>query len=564
MYKEYFRLNEMPFSIAPDPRFLFMSDRHREALAHLLYGVQGEGGIVLLTGEIGTGKTTLCRSLLQQIPAHIDIAFILNPKMSVTELLQTICEEFKIAVVPGDGTKAFVDAIHGYLLQANARGRRAVLLVDEAQNLDPQVLEQLRLLTNLETDTRKLLQIILIGQPELQKMLARPDLRQVSQRVVARYHLTHLVADEAAAYVAHRLRLCGAPPNIFPESLVRPLYRATGGVPRLINLVCDRALLGTYVQGRQQVTASTLRQAVKEVAAARRPLRAVVLVPLAALFLASVGVGVAMNVPGTLPGLGFGAPALAPDGAAPSSPRPEPIAAEVPPPAQSPVAAPAVPAPVAAAAPDPAPAMSNLEWPDAVSLEDSEALANQALFHSYGLGFNGRSKVDACRQAAALGMRCYVGRGGLSDLRLLDQPVLLHLHSAAGKTYSVTVLALDSQSAKVAIAGEERQVPLAQLADSWSGHYLLVWKPPAGFGDSLAIGQRGPGADWVRQALSRLDGIHDDSATSFDEALARRVRAFQLSEGIQPDGVVGPVTAIRLNVRLGEGGPRLSTGDKNG
>jgi general secretion pathway protein A len=543
MYKEYFRLNEMPFSIAPDPRFLFMSDRHREALAHLLYGVQGEGGIVLLTGEIGTGKTTICRSLLQQIPAHIDVAFILNPKMNVTELLQTICEEFGIAVVPGNGGKAYIDAIHRHLLESNARGRRAVLIVDEAQNLDPQVLEQLRLLTNLETDTRKLLQIILIGQPELLKLLARPDLRQVAQRVVARYHLTHLAFAEAAGYVAHRLRIGGAPPGIFPDALLRPLYRATGGIPRLINLVCDRALLGTYVQGRQQVTAPTLHQAVKEVAAARRPLRAAVLVPLAAALLVAVGVMVVVGMPGTLAVGGAGATAPA---------------------SAVPAAAPTAEAPVAAAMPNTPPAAGDLAWPPGLAQGESEAFAYEALFRGMGLVFDRRSKADACRQAAALGMRCYAARGGLADLRLLDQPVLLRLQDAGGNTYSVTVLGLDGRLAKVAIAGEERQVPLGVLADSWSGRFVLVWKPPAGFGDALAMGQRGPGADWVRQALSRLDGDRGDAAAGFDEALARRVRAFQLNEGIQPDGVVGPVTAIRLNVRLGEAGPRLSGGDKRG
>jgi len=266
MYQDYFRLNEMPFSIAPDPRFLFMSNRHREAMAHLLYGAQGEGGIVLLTGEVGTGKTTICRSLLEQLPENIDVAFILNPRMSAEEFLQTICEEFHIHIAPErSGIKCFVDALNAQLLSAHASGRRAILIVDEAQNLDSIVLEQLRLLTNLETNTRKLLQIFLIGQPELQGMLARPEMRQVSQRVVARYHLGNLNQSEVNSYVAHRLHVAGASPLIFPEALVKQVYRASGGVPRLINLICDRALLGTYVQGQQQVTAPVLRQAVLEV-----------------------------------------------------------------------------------------------------------------------------------------------------------------------------------------------------------------------------------------------------------------------------------------------------------
>lgn len=266
MYKDYFHLTDMPFSIAPDPRFLYMSERHREALAHLLYGVQGEGGILLLTGEVGTGKTTLCRCLLEQIQGQCDVAFILNPKMSVKQLLASICDEFHIEVAARTAnTKTLVDAINAQLLSAHAQGRRAVLIIDEAQNLRADVLEQLRLLTNLETNTRKLLQIILIGQPELRDMLRRPELRQVAQRIVARYHLGQLTRLEVAAYVAHRLRISGTQMPIFPYSLIGPLYRLTGGVPRLINLVCDRALLGTCVQRKMQVTAKTLNKAAREV-----------------------------------------------------------------------------------------------------------------------------------------------------------------------------------------------------------------------------------------------------------------------------------------------------------
>ncbi len=266
MYQDYFHLTRMPFSIAPDPYFMFMSERHREALSHLLYGVQGEGGILLLTGEVGTGKTTLCRCLLEQIEAQCNVAIILNPKMSVEELLASICDEFHIHVpVQAPSVKVLVDAINAHLLDANAKGRRAVLIIDEAQNLRVDVLEQIRLLTNLETNTRKLLQIILIGQPELQDMLRRPELRQVAQRIVARYHLGPLTRLEVAAYVVHRLRISGTQTPVFPYSLIGSLYRLTGGVPRLINLVCDRALLGTYVQRQLQVTPKTLEKAAREV-----------------------------------------------------------------------------------------------------------------------------------------------------------------------------------------------------------------------------------------------------------------------------------------------------------
>src|SRR5450756_2640663 len=279
MYQHHFGLAEAPFSIAPDPRYLYLSQRHQEALAHLLYGVNGDGGFVLLTGEVGAGKTTVCRCLLQQIPASCDVAYIFNPRLTVEELLSTICVEFGIAYPPGNTSiKVFVDCINAYLLDAHAKGRHTVLIIDEAQNLAADVLEQMRLLTNLETNQRKLLQIILLGQPELAAMLERPELRQLGQRIVARYHLGPLTRPEVAAYVRHRLEVSGAKRQLFPARLMGRLYRLSGGVPRVINVLCDRALLGAYVQSKERVDAATLAQAAREVfhqpAARRRLLRA--------------------------------------------------------------------------------------------------------------------------------------------------------------------------------------------------------------------------------------------------------------------------------------------------
>ncbi|MDB5750357.1 MAG: Peptidoglycan-binding domain 1, partial [Ramlibacter sp.] len=250
MYASYFGLKQEPFSIAPDPRLLFMSEQHREALAHLLYGVQGGGGFVLLTGEIGTGKTTICRSFLDQVPANVNLAYIFNPKLTVLELLDTVCHEFGVPAPQPDRAvtvKDYLDPLNGFLLQAHAAGRNNVLVIDEAQNLAPEVLEQLRLLTNLETSERKLLQIILIGQPELRTMLARPELEQLAQRVIARYHLKALAEAETAQYVRHRMEACGLQrPLPFDRAALRRVHAVAGGVPRRINLLCDRALLGAY------------------------------------------------------------------------------------------------------------------------------------------------------------------------------------------------------------------------------------------------------------------------------------------------------------------------------
>ena len=266
MYRQHFGLAESPFSIAPDPRFLFLSQRHQEALAHLLYGVNGDGGFVLLTGEVGSGKTTICRCLLEQVPDNCDVAYIFNPKLTVEELLSTICSEFGIDYPAGNASvKVFIDQINAHLLRAHAEGRRSVLIIDEAQNLSADVLEQMRLLTNLETSQRKLLQIILIGQPELATLLERRELRQLSQRIVARYHLDPLSKNEIAAYVSHRLNVSGGKSQLIPTCLMGRLYRLSGGIPRVINVLCDRALLGAYVQGKERVDQATLAQAAREV-----------------------------------------------------------------------------------------------------------------------------------------------------------------------------------------------------------------------------------------------------------------------------------------------------------
>jgi general secretion pathway protein A len=275
MYAPFFGLKREPFSIAPDPHFLFMSEAHREALAHLLYGLSGGGGFVLLTGEIGAGKTTVCRCFLDQVPAHCDVAYVFNPKLSVTELLQTVCDEFRIAVPPGAATvKDYVDPLNRFLLQSHAAGRHSVLIIDEAQSLSAELLEQLRLLTNLETAERKLLQIILIGQPELRTMLARPDLEQLAQRVTARYHLPALSEAESVLYVRHRLAVAGGRGELpFDSRALRRLHQLCHGVPRRINLLADRALLGGYASGKARVSVEIIDKAASEVFGTPPPVR---------------------------------------------------------------------------------------------------------------------------------------------------------------------------------------------------------------------------------------------------------------------------------------------------
>lgn len=262
MYTAFFNLKEIPFSIAPNPDYLFMSDRHREALTHLTHGLGDTGGFVLLTGEVGTGKTTISRCLMEQLPDNIQSAFILNPTLSSHELLATICDELKIRYRKAGATlKTLTDKIQEKLLSNHENNMNTLLIVDEAQHLQPEVLEQLRLLTNLETNTKKLLQVILIGQPELQALLRRRDLRQLAQRITARYHLLPLTRDETARYIKHRLSVAECHRPLFSIGAVSTIHKLSQGIPRLINLLCDRSLMNSYNANDSVVSKKTVIKA---------------------------------------------------------------------------------------------------------------------------------------------------------------------------------------------------------------------------------------------------------------------------------------------------------------
>lgn len=265
MYQEFFGLHEKPFSIAPDPRYLYMTEQHREALAHLLFGVGDEGGFILLTGEVGTGKTTICRSLLDHLPKNTDVAFIVNPRLSVDELLQSICDDLGISYPEDSTIKDLVDGLNQFLLNAYASGRNTILIIDEAQNLADEVLEQLRLLTNLETNEKKLLQLILLGQPELNDKLAQKSLRQLAQRVTARFHLMPLSEAETIAYVQHRLYIAGYRGDLFSKPAFKCIHSQSAGVPRLVNVICDRAMLGAYSEGQSSIEFPVVLEACREV-----------------------------------------------------------------------------------------------------------------------------------------------------------------------------------------------------------------------------------------------------------------------------------------------------------
>ncbi len=547
MYQAHFGLAEAPFSIAPDPRYLYMSQRHQEALAHLLYGLGGDGGFVLLTGEVGAGKTTICRCLLEQIPETCDVAYIFNPKLTVEELLSTICVEFGIDCPPGNTSiKMFIVCINAYLLHAHAHGRNTVLIIDEAQNLSADVLEQMRLLTNLETSQRKLLQIILLGQPELAVMLERPELRQLAQRIVARYHLGPLTRAEMTAYVEHRLDVSGAKRQLFPAALMSRLYRLTGGVPRVINVLCDRALLGAYVQGKDRVYRSTLAQAAREVFHQPATRQRSLLRPLMAALVFVTGGAVATVVYQNQDKRISIVPAA-----------PQVIAAA--PSATKPIT-PAIPVAPALPAPEPAAKMAalpeTLEWPAAQPRTQSRAIGYAALLRAWGSDAAGPSP---CRQAEGLGLHCRTARGGLDELRQLNRPAMLHLRDNSGGEFYATLVALDDRGAGFAIGTETTTVALSALASQWSGYYTLLWRAPAEVRDIPRPGQRGPAVDWLAGQLARVQD-KDAAATGnavFDEPLIRRLKQFQLSQGLVPDSALGPQTLMRLSGVGDKTAPRL-------
>jgi general secretion pathway protein A len=542
MYRQYFGLAESPFSIAPDPRYLYLSQRHQEALAHLLYGVNGDGGFVLLTGEIGAGKTTVCRCLLQQIPASCDVAYIFNPKLTVAELLSTICVEFGIPCAAGNTSiKVFIDCINTYLLDAHARGRHTVLIIDEAQNLSADVLEQMRLLTNLETDQRKLLQIILLGQPELAAMLERPELRQLSQRIVARYHLGPLTKGEVEAYVRHRLEVSGVQRTLFPRVLMARLYRLSGGVPRVINVLCDRALLGAYVQGKERVDRATLSKAAREVLHLQprgnlvQPLLVILILAVAGL-LATL---LYQPQPQTHKATAIPAGAADPAPAAPAA------AAAVPVEAAEPAAAAALP--------------DTLFWPEDLLRSGSKALAYAALFRAWGADYPGG---EPCRHAAGLGLRCRSVRGGLDELRRLNRPAALVMHDAQGREFHATLIALEDDAATFALGTETRTVALGALAAQWSGRYTLLWRVPPGVRETIRPGDRGPAVAWLIGQLAQEPGRSVEAGNNplFDAALVRQVKQFQLAQGLIPDGSVGLQTLMRLAGAADQTAPALSSG----
>ncbi|MEJ2109367.1 MAG: AAA family ATPase [Acidobacteriota bacterium] len=551
MYTNFFRLNEPPFSLTPDPRYLYMSERHREGLAHLLYGVQQPGGFIQLTGEIGCGKTTLCRCLVSQLPADTDIALILNPRLTVIELLAAFCDELRIEYPAGtDSVKVLIDSINKHLLEMHSQGRRTVLVIDEAQNLHREVLEQIRLLTNLETEQEKLLQIILIGQPELISVLKDPGLKQLAQRITARYHLLPLSRQETFGYIQHRLFIAGLSTPIFSGPALSEIFKLTAGVPRLINILCDRALLGAYTLDKGKIGKTIVRKAAREIRTPklRSHRRRLLYACISVVFLILVAaVAFTFNISNMHH---FGKRILGMEDRI-TGPDSRPAAVSNTNTLQSQVEE------VGIAASSPGiPVYPEAQGEDRIedivgdpSLPNSLISSFNALYSYWGVPLEIKPSEMGCTAGRDYGFECLFMVGNWIKIRRLDIPVILRLQMPGGEEQHIALVGLNGNMATMAMGGNTHSFPVQDVDRFWDGSFILIWKPPF---ETVTIpeGMRGKEIEWVRKTLDVYEGKPENPAPSdlFDDALRLRILHFQKTQFLVEDGLIGPETLLRLTL----------------
>jgi len=519
MYREYFGLKETPFSISPDPHYFYISEGHREALAHLLYGINVDGGFVLLTGEVGTGKTTVCRCLLEQMPENCHIAFILNPKLSSVELLAAICDEFRVSYSKSStNIKDLVDRLNHFLLKVHEKSGRAILIIEEAQNLAVDVLEQVRLLTNLETSQRKLLQIIMLGQPELKETLSRPELRQLNQRITARYHLGPLTKNEISDYVNHRLSVAGlARPTLFPPPMIKELWRLTGGVPRLINIICDRALLGTYIQGKEKIDKSTLLHAAMEVSGRRagkgRMTRVYAGILAIILLNALIGGGILYYRNKSVPDPKTGSNVVASQ-----TDRVNKGSAST---------------------------AGTTRTPETRSISTRDR-AYEALFNAWQIRYDATSNISPAKQAKAAGLHWFEGKADLNVLRQLNKPVVLRSIETTGKEHYVALTRLDGHTATYTLDGEPKTGDIGDITRRWSGDYALLLRLPEVHGNYQEPGKtnsRGGQPDGAAPFRNGKEGTA--GASWFTRAITEKIKAFRAAVGLKPAVTADPKVVVK-------------------
>jgi general secretion pathway protein A len=496
MYEQYYGFREKPFNLTPDPKYLFLSAGHQEAMAHLEFGRRERGGFMLLTGEVGTGKTTLARHFLAHLDAGAATAVILYPAVTAAELLRTILQDLRVTFAPEASLGELVRRLHEFLLEARARSREVVLLIDEAQDLTPEVLEQVRLISNLETDTEKLIQIVLMGQSELASMLERPELRQLAQRLTVRYHLTGLRRDECAEYVRHRLRVAGGEGKVsFTEGALRAVHQRSTGLPRVINLLCDRALLAGYVNGTRTITPAMVERAARETSLRARPVTRMLasLTGIALLVLLSAA-GLALWRSPTRP------PALTPETAAP---------------------------------------------PSQTTTEDRLrptllALDHQASYRS------ARAQIQALWGAGEVSITAL--QSHMAQIRKLDLPVILEMaHPARPDTCYVALVRLQGDEALVRFGDSTLHASVPELERHWTRLAHFPWRD-----DSLPASDAAGRDAWARQALARLGYSEHD----LKEATTR----FQREADLAPDGTIGSRTLMALFCLSGRQHPSLRQG----
>ncbi|MBW7470010.1 AAA family ATPase [Marinobacter sp. M216] len=561
MYYDFFGFREPPFSIAPDPRYLYLSERHKEALAHLMYGVQGQGGFIVITGEVGTGKTTVSRCFIENAPDHVDIALILNPRLSARELLSSICGEMGVSHKGNASVREMVDLINKDLLQAHAAGRHKVLMIDEAQNLSADVLEQLRLLTNLETAEKKLLQIVLLGQPELQQILALPELRQLNQRVTARYHLDAIGKSELPNYLRYRLSVAGMRGDIFTAGAVTKLYRESQGIPRLINLISDRALLGAYAEGEHEITATHIRHAAREVrgdfsapassksGGAVQPARYLMLT--ASLLVAVIGTAWLVDRwPVTVTDIRSELAASAIQAGIVE--REEPGEPTAPPVSES------------ESSGHEAAESADAGKPKAFRFpEQSRSLpdAFRSLFKLWERDYSPALFPVACQFALEDGLGCLERQGSRRSLEFLDRPAILELQDGSGNRGYVVLSSLEGEVAEIRLPDGSHEVSFASIEPFWFGGYRVLWNRPEFLSEGPANGSRSEQL-WLGAKMMELADRYSTSVTENGRikrmSTEEQVRWYQGIKGLTVDGIAGAMTIIQINNDLDADVPRLA------